>query len=269
MSTSDAEFFDVQAGDGPPSDAVTATQAERDPSPQISTQTTTTPLYRDPADVRLVFSLSQTATILAFVVLALGSFSAYMTFRSPPLIVIDRTKEGDRVVHMDGHQIVDGVALTRDRRPGDEDKRTAANIFSARLYKVDPQTRKTDLEKAIKMMVPAPALELMRLIRPDLEQQRREHWQTSWEPQVTSIDPGEAYTVRVVGRQHITRVVKNEVVQESRQITFNLKLLFDSRGRVAENERTGFLIADLRDFRVINEPPAPAEASAGRDDAKP
>ncbi len=31
--------------------------------------TTSTPLYRDPEDVRLVFSLSQTATILAFVAL--------------------------------------------------------------------------------------------------------------------------------------------------------------------------------------------------------
>ena len=222
---------------------------------------TVTPLYRDPADVLMTFRLSMVCLVLVLTVLGLSAALIYKVTTAPPLIVIDRTKEGDRVVHMDGQQIVDGVALTRDRRPGDEDKRTAANIFSARLYRVDPQTRKADLEKAIRMTIPAAAVELVKQMKPDLEQQRREHWQTSWEPQVTSIDPADAYTVRVVGRQHITRVVKNEVKQESRQLTFTLKLLFDSRGRVEDNERTGFLIADLRDFRIIDEPaPSPSTA---------
>lgn len=260
MSTSNAEFFDVPAGESPPSDTDNSTQADRVPSPQTTTLTTIVPLYRDPADVFMTLRLAFVCLILVLIVMGLAAALVYKVSVAPPLIVIDRTKEGDRVVHMDGRQIVDGVALTRDRRPGDEDKRTAANIFAALLYKVDPQTRKTDLEKAIRMMVPAPALELMRLIRPDLEQQRREHWQTSWKPQVISIDPADAYTVRVVGWQHITRIVKNEVKQEARQLTFNLKLLFDSRGRVEDNDRTGFLIADLRDFRIIDEP-APSSST--------
>ena len=259
--SSNTEVFDVPV-DSPPSDATTEDQADQN-SPSVAATATApvAPLYRDPADVLMTFRLSMVCLVLVLTVLGLSAALIYKVTTAPPLIVIDRTREGDGVVHMDSQQIVDGVALTRDRRPGDEDKRTAANIFSTRLYRVDPQTRKDDLEKAIKMMVPAPALELMKLLRPDLEQQRREHWQTSWEPQVASIDPADAYTVRVVGRQHITRIVKNEVKQETRQLTFTLKLVFDSRGRVDDNERTGFLIADLRDFRIIDEPaPSPSTA---------
>ncbi len=114
-------------------------------------------------------------------------------------------------------------------------------------------TRPDDLEHAIKMMVPASAVELMKQMRLELEKQRQERWQSVWEPQITSIDPTDPYTVRVLGKQHITRVVKNEVKHETRQLAFNLKLVFDSQGRADRNERTGFLIADLRDFHIITE----------------
>ena len=79
---------------------------------------TTQPLYRDPADVLMTFRLSMVCLVLVLTVLGLSAALIYKVTMAPPLIVIDRTKEGDRVVHMDSQQIVDGVALTRDRRPG-------------------------------------------------------------------------------------------------------------------------------------------------------
>ncbi len=211
------------------------------------------PLYRDPTDVRTILSLAVAGIVLVVIVLLLAGVLIYQLTSSPSLVVVDRTREGDRVVLMDGQEVAaGGVSLTKDR-PGDGAKRSAANIFAAYLYKIDPVTRPDDLERALKMMVPASAVELMKQMRLDLEKQRQERWQSVWEAQVTSIDPTDPYTVRVLGKQHITRVVKHEVKRETRQLAFNLKLVFDSQGRADRNERTGFLIADLRDFHIITD----------------
>ncbi|MDQ3649244.1 MAG: hypothetical protein M3458_02980 [Acidobacteriota bacterium] len=224
----------------------------------------TMPLYRDPSDVRTILSLAVAGIVLVMIVLLLAGVLIYKVTSSPPLVVVDRTKEGDRVVFMNNQEVVaGGVSVTKDR-PGDGAKRSAANIFAAYLYKIDPVTRPDDLEHAIKMMVPASAVELMKQMRLELEKQRQERWQSVWEPQVTSIDPTDPYTVRVLGKQHITRVVKSEVKHETRQLAFNLKLVFDSQGRADRNERTGFLIADLRDFHIITEQqPGQGEGDTG------
>jgi len=253
MST-DAEALNMTAYE----EAATVEQPEAKQPGQASTPphaaaTSMVPLYRDPSDVRTILSLTVAGIVLVIIVLLLAGVLIYKVTSSPPLVVVDRTREGDRVVFMNGQEVVaGGVALTKDR-PGDGAKRSAANIFAAYLYKIDPVTRPDDLERALKMMVPASAVELMRQMRLDLEKQRQERWQSVWEPQITSIDPTDPYTVRVLGRQHITRVVKNEAKHETRQLAFNLKLVFDSQGRADRNERTGFLIADLRDFHIISD----------------
>lgn len=242
-------------------EAATAEQSDQvSPSPHAAANhPTAVPLYRDPSDVRTILSLAVAGIVLVLLVLILAGVLIYKVTSDPPLVVVDRTKDGDRVVLMNGQEVVPGgVTLTRDR-PGDGAKRSAANIFAAYIYKIDPVTRRDDLERALKMMVPASAVELMKQMRLELEKQRQERWQSVWEPQITSIDPADPYTVRVLGRQHITRVVKNEVQRETRQLAFNLKLVFDSQGRADRNERTGFLIADLRDFRIINDVPSQGE----------
>jgi len=215
---------------------------------------------RDPADIRTILSMSVAGVVLGCLTLLMAGILAYKVLSSPPVIVVDRTKEGDRVVSMDGQELVGGVFVSKDR-PGDGDKKAAANIFASNLYQIDPPTRANDLEHALKMMVPATAVELMKQLKPELEKQRAEQWQTIWEPQVTSIDPSDPYTVRVVGRQRISRVVKNELQKESKQLAFNLKLVFDSQRRAERNYRTGFLIADLRDFQIIPETPSQTDAS--------
>ncbi|MDQ3687999.1 MAG: VirB8/TrbF family protein [Acidobacteriota bacterium] len=209
---------------------------------------------RDAADVRTILSLSVAGILLVVLVLLMAGVLAYKVLSSPPVVVVDRTREGDRVVSMNGETLA-GPVLVSKERPGDGDKKYAANQFAKYLYQIDPATRADDLERAIKMMVPSVAVELMKQIKPDLEQQRRERWQSVWEPQVASIDPADPYTVRVLGRQHITKIVKNERREETRQLAFNLKVVFDSQRRAERNDRTGFLIADLRDFQIITEKP--------------
>lgn len=207
---------------------------------------------RDAADVRTILSLTMAGIVLALLTLLMAGVLSYKVLSSPPVIVVDRTKEGDRVVSMDGRMLAAPVSVSTEL-PGDGDKKYAANTYASYLYQIDPATRSADLERAIKMMVPAAAVELMRQLKPDLELQRRERWQSTWEPQVTSIDPLDPYTVRVVGRQQITKVVHQEAQQWQRQLAFNLKLVFDSQRRAERNDRTGFLIADLRDFQIVSD----------------
>ncbi|MDQ3253804.1 MAG: hypothetical protein M3R15_07835 [Acidobacteriota bacterium] len=257
MSTN-AEALNMTAYEAATAEQLAAEQSEVEQPDQVATSPHaaahySVPLYRDPADVRTILGLAIAGIVLVLIVLLLAGVLVYQVTSSPPLIVVDRTREGDRVVLMNNQEVVaGGVAVMRDR-PGDGAKRSAANIFAAYLYKIDPVTRPDDLEHAIKMMVPASAVELMKQMRFDLEKQRQERWQSVWEPQVTSIDPTDPYTVRVLGKQHITRVVKHEVRRETRQLAFNLKLVFDSQGRADRNERTGFLVADLRDFHIITD----------------
>ncbi|MDQ3257128.1 MAG: hypothetical protein M3R15_25100, partial [Acidobacteriota bacterium] len=245
-------------------EAATDEQTDQAAPPPHHAAPALVPLYRDPSDVRTILSMAVAGIVLVLIVLILAGVLIYKVTSSPPLVVVDRTKEGDRVVFMNNQEVVTGgVSLTTDR-PGDGAKRSAANIFAAYLYKIDPMTRPDDLEHAIKMMVPASAVELMKQMRFDLERQRAERWQSVWEPQVTSIDPTDPYTVRVLGKQHITRVVKHEVKHETRQLAFNLKLVFDSQGRADRNERTGFLVADLRDFHIITaQQPGQGEGDTG------
>ncbi len=257
----------IEVLDLPNYDTATDDEADQVVTPQP--QTAAHPIqqiFRDPADIRTILSMSVACVVLVCLTLLMAGILAYKVLSSPPVIVVDRTKEGDRVVSMDGQELVGGVFVSKDR-PGDGDKKAAANIFASNLYQIDPLTRADDLEHALKMMVPATAVELMKQLKPELEKQRAERWQTIWEPQVTSIDPSDPYTVRVVGRQRISRVVKNELQKESKQLAFNLKLVFDSQRRVERNYRTGFLIADLRDFQIISETPDQFDPTAAA--AKP
>ncbi|MGH9898149.1 MAG: hypothetical protein ACRD63_10695 [Pyrinomonadaceae bacterium] len=257
MSTS-TEVLNMRIYDAPTDEEINSTAATQDVA------TAFCPVQqpiRDQADVRTIMSMAVAGILLVTLLLLLAILLAYKVLSSPPVIVVDRTKEGDRVVSMNGQMLAGSVSVSKDR-PGDGDKKYAANKFATYLYQIDPATRSDDLERAIKMMVPAVAVELMKQIKPDLELQRSERWQTIWEPQVASIDPIDPYTVRVVGRQHITKIIRNEKQQESRQLAFNLKVVFDSQHRAERNERTGFLIADLRDFQIISDEPEATASTA-------
>jgi hypothetical protein len=83
-----------------------------------------------------------------------------------------------------------------------------------------------------------------------LEQQRAESWQTVWSPQDVTIDRSDLYTVRVIGKQDITKVINNQVVQDTKQLQLTVKLVADPAGRTEQNKRMGFLVAAI-DYKEI------------------
>lgn len=78
-----------------------------------------------------------------------------------------------------------------------------------------------------------------------LEQQRAESWRAVWTPQDTSVDRLDPYTLRVIGRQEITKAINNSVVRETKQLQLMLRLVSDPAGRNDANRRMGFLVATV------------------------
>lgn len=217
-------------------------------------------IHRDPADVRTILSLAVTSICLVMLVLLMAGVLVYKLMSVPALVVVDRTKDGDRVVSMNGQAITGSVSLTTDR-PGDEDKRNAAKVFTANLYQIDPdpKLRSTEVAKALRMMTPEAAKALVELMKQkqELERQRAESWQTLWNTQINSVDKDDPYKVNIVGTQDITRVVGGAIKQERRQLMFTLKLIADPQKRDERNQFTGFLVANILDYQEIAEPTTP------------
>ncbi|MGH9934732.1 MAG: hypothetical protein ACREAM_00710, partial [Blastocatellia bacterium] len=90
-----------------------------------------------------------------------------------------------------------------------------------------------------------------------LDKQRAESWQSLWTPQDISIDRVDPYTVRVIGKQEVTRVVAGAAQRESRQLNLTLKLVADPQRRSDRNLRSGFLIASI-DYRELGSSSSPA-----------
>jgi hypothetical protein len=209
-------------------------------------------VYRDPADVRANFQL---LTVL-LIVLCMFSLSAignaYQYWRRPDRIVIDRS--GGRVLLINNREYGEtDAAMMAPDRPGDADKKYLVGEYVRLLYAVNPATRAADLKSALEMMVPQSAAKFAAYLKEQhiLEQQRAESWQTVWAPQDVSIDRLDPYTLRVIGKQEITKVVNNSVIQETKQLQLTVKLVADPGGRNDTNKRTGFLVAAI-DYRELS-----------------
>ena len=219
-------------------------------------------IHRDPADVRTILSLAVASICLVVLVLLMASLLVYQLVSAPALVVVDRTKDGDRVVSMNGQAITGGVSYATDR-PSDEDKKSAAKVFTTSLYQIDPdpKLRSAEVAKALRMMTPEAAKALVELMKQkrELERQRAESWQTVWNTQVNAVDKDDPYKVNVVGTQEITRVAGGALKQERRQLMFTLKLIADPQKRDERNQYTGFLVANILDFQEITEPTPAAQ----------
>lgn len=208
-------------------------------------------VFRDPEDVRTNFQLL-TALLIVLCLFSLSAIgNAYQYWRRPDRIVVDRS--GGRVLLINNREYgeTDAVAIAPDR-PGDADKRYLTGEYVRLLYAVNPATRAADLKSALEMMVPQSAAKFAVYLREQhiLEQQRTESWQTVWTPQDISIDKLDPFTLRVIGKQEITKVVNNSVIQESKQLQLIVKLVADPGGRNDSNRRTGFLVAAI-DYREL------------------
>ena len=105
------------------------------------------------------------------------------------------------------------------------------------------------------MMVPDSAVRFSRWMKEKgvLDQQKTESWQTIWSPMDISVDKNDGYTVNVIGKQDITKLVNGMTVSDGRQLRLTIKLVADNKGRDDRNLRSGFLISSL-DYQELNEP---------------
>src|SRR6266508_6931090 len=208
-------------------------------------------MYRDPADVRTILSMAWTGTLLVALLLASVAFNIWQYWRQPDRIVVDRSSGRVLMINDREYGETEAVMLGPDRLSG-ADKQYIAGEFVKAIYQVDPATRPRDIERALRMMVPNSALLFARYLKQTgvLDKQRAESWQAVWTPQDISVDVVDPYTVRVIGRQEITKVIAGATQQETRQLTLTLKLVADPLRRADRNLRSGFLVASF-DYKEI------------------
>lgn len=211
-------------------------------------------MYRDVADVRTIMSLTWSMMILALLLVSSAVGNIYQYLKRPDRIVVDGGSGRVLSINDRNYGKEEGIEFGPDRLTR-EDKIYITREFVKAIYQVDPATRPRDVERALTMMVPDSAVKFSRWLKEKgvLDQQRAESWQTLWNPMDVSVDKNDPYTVSVIGKQNITKVVNGTSVTDSRQLRLTIKLVADNKGRADRNLRSGFLISSL-DYQELNEP---------------
>jgi hypothetical protein len=214
---------------------------------------------RDPNDIRTILRLAVAAIAFAMLGLALAGLLTYKLTRSPSLIVVERTPEGDRVVGDDQHYALSGPVQTLADKPGDGDKKYLVTKWSESFFQVDPRTRRDDLVRGLKMMTPEAAVALVEEVKRsgEWETQRREEWQTVWKPQSVTISTDDRYKVQVIGQQEITKTISGVTQHDSRQLVFTVALRPDTAKRTGDNQNTGFRVAGITEMKILTNQPSP------------
>ena len=208
---------------------------------------------RDPNDIRTILRLAIAAIVFAMLGLALAGLLTYKLTRSPSLIVVERTPDGDRVVGDDQHYTLSGPVQVLADRPGDGDKKYLVTKWAESFFQIDPRTRREDLSRGLKMMTPEAAVTLVEEVKRsgEWETQRREEWQTVWKPQSVTISRDDPYKVQVIGQQEITKTVGSIAQHDSRQLVFTVALRADTAKRTEDNQNTGFRIAGITEMKIL------------------
>jgi hypothetical protein len=211
-------------------------------------------VYRDSSDVRTILSLTFSMMIMVVLLVASGVGNIYQYLRRPDRIVVDGGSGRVLSINDRNYGREDGIEFGPEKLTA-QDKVYVTKEFVKAVYQVDPATRPRDMEKAFRMMVPDSAVKFSRWIKEQgiLDQQKAESWQTVWNPMDVSVDKNDPYTVTVIGKQDITKVVAGVRVSETKQLRLTLKLVADSTGRADRNLRSGFLVASL-DYQELNDP---------------
>ena len=215
-------------------------------------------LHRDPSDVRTILSLASIGMLLVLLLLVSVGLNFYQYVRRPDRIVVDRSSGRVLEINDRNYGETEAVQLGPDRLTS-ADKQYLTGEFVRALYQVDPTTRPRDIERALKMMVPDSALKFARYLKQEgiLEKQRAESWQAMWTPQDITIDVADPYTVRVIGKQEITKIIAGATQRETRQLNLTVKLVADPQRRADRNLRSGFLIAAF-DYKELGSDSGPA-----------
>lgn len=208
---------------------------------------------RDPNDIRMILRLAIAAIAFAVLSLAMAGLLTYKLTRTPSLIVVERTPEGDRVVGDDQRYALSGPVQVLADRPGDGDKKYLVSKWAESFFQIDPRTRREDLSRGLKMMTPEAAVALVEEVKRsgEWETQRREEWQTVWKPQSVTISRDDPYKVQVIGQQEITKTVGNMAHHDSRQLVFTVSLRPDNARRTEDNQNTGFRVAGITEMKIL------------------
>src|SRR5215216_8172577 len=211
-------------------------------------------VYRDSSDVRTILSLTSSMMIMAVLLVASGVGNIYQYLRRPDRIVVDGGTGRVLSINNRNYGREDGIEFGPDKLTK-QDKLYITKEFVKSVYQVDPATRPRDIERALTMMVPDSAVKFSRWMKEKgvLDQQKAESWQTIWSPMDVSVDKNDGYTVNVIGKQDITKLVNGARVTDARQLRLTIKLVADNKGRADRNLRSGFLISSL-DYQELNEP---------------
>lgn len=212
---------------------------------------------RDPNDIRTILRLAVAAIAFAMLSLALAGLLTFKLTRSPSLIVVERTPEGDRVVGDDQHYALSGPVQLLADKPGDGDKKYLVTKWSESFFQVDPRTRRDDLVRGLKMMTPEAAVALVEEVKRsgEWETQRREEWQTVWKPQSVTISADDRYKVQVIGQQEIIKTISGVTQHDSRQLVFTVALRPDTAKRTGENQNSGFRVAGITEMKILTNQP--------------
>jgi hypothetical protein len=210
-------------------------------------------LHRDPADVRTILSMAWMGVLLVFLLLISVAFNIWQYWRRPDRIVVDRSSGRVLMINDREYGETEAVKLGPDKLTN-ADKQYLTGEFVKAIYAIDPATRPRDVERALRMMVPNSALLFARYLKQTgiLDKHRAESWQAVWTPQDISVDRVDPYTVRVIGKQEITKVVSGAPQQETRQLHLTFKLVADPLRRADRNLRSGFLISGF-DYKELAE----------------
>lgn len=208
---------------------------------------------RDPNDIRTILRLAIAAIGFAILTLALAGLLTYKLSRSPSLIVVERSPEGDRVVADDQHYTLSGPVQVLADKPGDGDKKYLVTKWSENFFQIDPRTRRDDLVRGLKMMTPEASVALVKEVKRsgEWETQQREEWQSVWKPQSVTISRDDPYKVQVIGQQEITKTIGGVTQHDARQIVFTVALRPDTAKRTEDNQNTGFRVAGITEMKVL------------------
>lgn len=224
-------------------------------------------VYRDKDDVTTILNLTRLVMLLAMILMASAAANIFQYYRRPDRIIVDGPSGRVMSINDRNYGKEEGVEFGPDRLTA-QDKLYVTREFVRYLYQVDPATRPRDVEKALRLMVPDSAVKFSNWLkeRGILDQQKAESWQASWSPMDISVDPNSPYTVNVIGKQEINKLVSGAAVKEAKQLRITIRLMADPKGRDDRNLRSGFLISFI-DAHELND--VPSQQGSDSQTAKP
>jgi len=225
-------------------------------------------VYRDPQDVRTICNLTRLLMLMALIVVASAAANIFQYLRRPDRIVVDGPTGRVLSINDRNYGKEENVEFGPDRLTN-EDKLYATKEFVRYLYRIDPASRPRDIEKALRMMVPDSAVKFSNWLKQNgiLDQQKAESWQSVWTPMDVAVDPSNSYTVNVIGKQEINKLVGGAAVKDVKQLRLTIRLMADPTGRADRNLRTGFLVSYLDSHELPdNASPSPNQTSDRKSD---